>query len=96
MNYFNIQNNVRISTAVNINLSAQQWNLYTEFFPRYTIEKVATYLNNRFNQGYNRGMPKERLVEFVEDLMKQFSVYGASDGESRKVLDQLLEQVYPS
>lgn len=95
MNIFNLDPNVRISSAVNVNLSAQQWDLYTESFPRHTIEKVASYLNNRFNQGYNQGMTKERLSNFMDDLMETFSVYGANDRETRKVLNKLLEQVYP-
>lgn len=95
MNIFTIDTNVQMSAAININLSAQQWDLYTESFPRHTIEKVATYLNNRFNQGYNRGMKKEQLSGFMNDLMETFSVYGANDRESRKVLEMLLEKVYP-
>lgn len=95
MNIFNIDTNVRISTAVNINLSASQWDLHIESFPRQTIEKVATYLNNRFNNGYNRGMKKEELAVFMEDLMDHFRVYGAHEKETRRVLEKLIENVYP-
>lgn len=95
MNIFSIGTNVRISTAVNVNLSANQWDLHIESYPRHTIEKVATYLNNRFNNGYNRGMKKDELTAYMEDLMEHFSVYGAHEKESRRVLEKLIETVYP-
>jgi len=95
MNIFNLDTNIRISTAVNVNLSANQWDLHVESFPRYTVEQVATFLNKRFNTGYNRGMKKKELIAHMEDLMEQFSVYGATERETRKVLTKLLEQVYP-
>lgn len=95
MNIFNIDTNVKMSSAIVVNLSANDWSLHTGTFPRHTIEKVATYLNNRFNQGYNRGMKKEELYAFVMDLMNNFRVYGAADNEPRYVLSTLLEKVYP-
>jgi len=95
MNIFSIEKNIRMSTLVNVNLSASQWDLYTESFPRHTIEKVASFLNGRFNQGYNKGMSKEQLKTFMDQLMEQFSIYGANDKDTRKVLGLLLEKVYP-
>lgn len=95
MNIFSIDTNVKMSSAIVVNLSANDWSLHTGTVPRHTIEKVATYLNNRFNQGYNRGMTKEELSAFVTDLMNNFRIYGAAESEPRLVLDTLLEKVYP-
>lgn len=95
MNIFNIGNNIRMSTLVNINLSASQWDLHVESYPRHTIEKAANYLNNRFNQGYNKGLSKEQLKSSMEEIMSRFDIYGAAEKETRKVLENLLEKVYP-
>lgn len=95
MNIFSLDTNIRMSAAVNVNLSAQQWELYTESFPRHTIEKVASYLNNRFNQGYNQGMSRGDLEMFVTSLMSTFRIYGAANSEPRAVLNTLLKKVYP-
>lgn len=95
MNIFQLQSNVKIQTTVRVNLSAHEWNLNTQEFSRHTIESVASYLNRRFNEGYNRGLGRKKLETYVSDLMKQFEIYGANSKNSQKKLDSLLSAVYP-
>ena len=86
--------NIAIRTNISVYLSANQWNLKTDEFPRIVIEKVASFLNKRVMYEYNKGEPKEMLVQGVMSLADQFKIYGATSKETKKVLDNLLEQVY--
>lgn len=95
MNLFTLKQNVKFQAAVNVNLSANQWELDTENHSRHTIESVANYLNRRFNDGYNRGMNRSKLETFVSELMKQFELYGANNLLPRRKLIELLDMVYP-
>jgi hypothetical protein len=95
MNIFQLRSNVRVRATVNIDLSADQWELNTEGFPRTTMNQVATYLNKRFNFGYNKGMSKEELATYVQHLMGDFTVYGANEDKPKQVLESLIETVYP-
>lgn len=95
MNYFHITNNVKISTLVSVNLSANDWQLSTVDFPRPVIESVATLLNKRYNNGYNRGMSKCQLATHMQDLMNSMSAYGADGTGARDVLEGLLGKTYP-
>ena len=95
MNIFNLKTNIKFQAAVRVNLSANEWNLDTETHSRHTIESVANYLNRRFNDGYNRGMSRKKLEDFVVELMMQFGTYGASNLPVRRKLNELLDMVYP-
>lgn len=95
MNIFNLKSNIKLQTSVRVNLSANQWLLDTESHSRHTIETVANYLNRRFNDGYNRGMNRKKLENFVVELMNQFQVYGANNLPVRRKLIELLDMLYP-
>jgi len=95
MNIFQLQTNVKMQSSVRVNLSAHEWDLNTQEYSRHTIESVASYLNRRFNEGYNRGFNREKLENYVSDLMRQFEIYGANSIMSRQKLSNLLNTVYP-
>lgn len=95
MNHFNVSNNIRFSSLVSINLSANDWQLNTNVFPRPVIENVASFLNKRFNNGYNKGLQRQELVTSMRKLMEEFTPYGANDVNALGVLDSLVEKVYP-
>lgn len=95
MNYFHVTNNVRISTLVSVNLSANDWQLFTSNFSRPVIENVATLLNKRYNNGYNRGLNKDQLASHMRDLMNSLSMYGTMEQQPQNVLDSLLANTYP-
>ena len=86
--------NLSIRTNISVDMSASQWNLKTEEFPRNVIEKVASFLNKRVMFEFNKGEPKEVALQGVLSLADQFKIYGATSKETKKVLDNLLEQVY--
>ena len=86
--------NLSIRTNISVDMSANQWNLKTDEFPRIIIEKVASFLNKRVMYEYNKGEPKEVVLQGVLTLADQFKIYGADSKETKKVLDNLLEQVY--
>lgn len=94
MNISRPRNNVRKTSTVSIDLSAEEWELLTASFPRRIMEKVANYLNKRFSQGFNIGMKPNELRTSMDELMLSFAIYGAYDTEPRAVLEMLIEKCY--
>ena len=75
MNVFKPHPNIHIRTTVNVNLSAEQWALKTNEFPRVVIEKVADYLNKRVTLEYNKGEPLAGLQGGYNTLRDSFEIY---------------------
>lgn len=94
MNIAKLGTNVQMRSTVSVNLSAADWSLYTAAFSRTIIEKVASYLNGRFNQCYNLGMKEAELKEGMHALMASLATYGADDTEPRAILEDLCKKVY--
>ena len=79
MNVFKPHPNIHIRTTVNLNLSAEQWALKTDQFPRVIIEKVADYLNKRVTLEYNKGESIEGLQGGYNSLRDRFELYVTPD-----------------
>ena len=79
MNIFKPHPNIHIRTTVNLNLSAEQWSLRTDKFPRVIIEKVADYLNKRVTIEYNKGEPIEGMQVGYNSLRDRFEIYVTPD-----------------
>lgn len=94
MNVTKLGTNVRLRSTVSVNLSAADWALYTSAYSRVIIEKVANFLNGRFNYCYNIGMTEAELKERMASLMDSMATYGASDTEPRAILEDLCRKVY--
>lgn len=94
MNISKIKTNVRVSSTVSIDLSADEWGLDTKQTSRAIIDKVATYLNKRFSRGYNIGLTANELVDSMYELMGSFKIYGANHPEPNEVLKNLIYCVY--
>jgi len=94
MNLKKIHPNISIQTAIHVDLSADQWRLKTDQFPRTVIEQVASFMNKRLMMDFNRGESKEKLKERLNILAEDFTIYGATSPQTQKVLDNLLKQVY--
>jgi hypothetical protein len=94
MNVMKLSNNVSIRKQISVDLSANQWDLYTHSYSRTVIEKVANILNRRLVLAFNSGKRKEEVQSEMLALMDDFSVYGASDTEPRAVLNKLLNSLY--
>jgi hypothetical protein len=86
--------NVSIRTTVAVNLSAGQWALKTDKFPRTIIEKVADILNKRLTLEYNRGENRIKVKQSMQGLARSFEIYGATHADSEHVLDSLLDELY--
>lgn len=86
--------NVSIRTTVAINLSAEQWALKTDKFPRTIIERVADILNKRLTLTYNRGESRSDVKQSMQGLARSFEIYGATRPDTEQVLDNLLDQLY--
>lgn len=76
---------------VDINLSADDWDLYTR---EPGVEGVAASLNIRFNECVNMNMTRQETVAAMDKEMRLYRAWGASDSEPLYVLEQLLNEVY--
>lgn len=94
MNIAKLGTNIRLRSTVSVNLSAADWDLYTSAFSRVIIEKVANFLNGRFNYCYNTGLTEDELKSQMHALMDSMATYGASDTEPRAILEDLCRKVY--
>lgn len=95
MNTTTIHPNFRVSTQLTVDLSAAQWGLNTDKFPRLVIEKVANYLNQRVMREFNSGQPRHMVKFSFDALAKDFKIYGATDIRVNETLDLILNKAYP-
>lgn len=86
--------NVAIKTMISVNLSASQWKLSTEDFPRSVIESVANYINKRIMMTYNKGGNKGLVQIAFKSITDDFRIYGATSRETKKVFEKLLKEIY--
>jgi hypothetical protein len=77
-----------------VDLSANQWELYTRAYSRTVIERVANILNRRLVLCFNSGNSREQVEASMLALMEDFINYGASDTEPRAFIRQLLDSLY--
>lgn len=88
--------NIQIRTNVSVNLSAAQWELNTNEYPRSIIERVADLLNKRVANEFNKGESRTQVEISVTALSNSFKIYGATDNKTKQVLNQLLDNLYRS
>lgn len=75
-----------------INLNAEDWQLYDN--PH--AEEVAINLNNTFIACVNQGYNKSQTLTKMTHIMNINRSLGTTDSEPQRVLEDLLEAVYPS
>jgi hypothetical protein len=96
MQVVSVRNNVKVKSTVTVDLTPDEWQLYTSSFPRQEIERIADFMNKRFNHAYNQGCTKEELRKYMYEIMGLFDKYGAYDTEPLGVLEDLIEKIYPA
>lgn len=89
-------NNLTIKTVrtVTCDFSADQWDLYTNAFPRGVIENVANDLNSYLNELANNGYTKREIEDLMHIKLKSLAEYGAYDSEPLRFLERVLEEIY--
>ncbi len=89
MSYLKAKLNKRV--LVDVRLTPDDWDLYTS---EPEVERVAEYLNERFNEFVNAGWDRTLVRKSMDKHMRLYSAWGANDTEPHRVLEQLLEEVY--
>jgi len=86
---------VEMVKHVECNLSADQWELYTNSFPREEIEAVADKINKAFSFNYNElRLNRTQFIATMEKTLMQYKEFGAADTEPYRVLWTLTEAAY--
>lgn len=93
MQIFKPHPNVAVRATISVNLSADQWGLDTDKWPRVIIEKVADFLNKRFTMEYNKGEGIDTLRSDYNNLRESFVLYVTD--ETDQVFEKLINQVFP-
>lgn len=86
-----LKNKMNLTKRVNLKLTPDDWDLYTS---EPEVERVAEYLNERFNEFVNAGWDRTLVRQSMDKHMRLYSAWGANDTEPHYVLEQLLEEVY--
>lgn len=87
--------NIQIRTSISINLSASQWKLKIESYPRVIVEKVADFLNKRVTYEFNKGESRQKIIDSFDTLAKNFEIYGATSKETKAVFNGIINTVLP-
>lgn len=92
MNIYKPHPNVSFRTMVTIDLSASQWCLKTNDWPRTIIEQVANFLNKRLTLSFNIGDSKDNVRQQYNILTEQFNLYVTKDTDC--VFESLVDAMY--
>ncbi|CAB4195237.1 hypothetical protein UFOVP1298_5 [uncultured Caudovirales phage] len=84
--------NVSVSRTININLTAQQWQLYTA---TQDCEEVAEKLNRLVAVAINMSPTRGIAAREVGRVLSAYANYGASDSEPIHVATMLLDEAFP-
>lgn len=95
MNITNPHPNIQIRTSISLNLSASQWNLEVDKFPRTIVEKVADMLNKRVTTEFNKGEPIEKVQMAFNEAAKGFAMYGAESEKTKAVFSNVIKTIAP-
>ncbi len=86
-----LKNKMNLSKRVDVKLSPMDWELYTS---QPEVERVAEYLNERFNDYVNSGWDRKLVEQSMLKHMKLYRGWGAYDTEPLSVLATMLDEVY--
>ena len=86
-----LKNKLNKRVLVNVNLTPDDWDLYTS---EPEVERVAEYLNTRFNDCVNAGWARDLVQRTMYKEMNLYKHWGAFDTEPRSVLEELLDGVF--
>lgn len=84
--------NVKISKKIQINLTANQWELYDTNM--LGADKVASVLNQGMEIILNGSHNRINKENKIDSLLRAFSEFGSNDSEPRFVAYKLLEEMY--
>ncbi len=85
--------NVEIKVKeVKVNMSADQWELYTSMRG---ANIIAANLNRKFERCVRNGLSAEETYNVMSKMMSKYGKFGASDSEPRYHLDCLIRKVWP-
>lgn len=85
---------IEIRKIVKVNFSADQWELYTNSYPRDEIENIADALNNALQDYVNNDYTIIEARGGMHNVMCNYKEYGAYDSEPRALLEQALAEIY--
>ena len=85
---------VETKKIVTCNFSADQWELYTNAYPRDEIQAVADDLNRCLQDLADGDYPRGEALEYMHGKMKEYAKYGAYDSEPLYFLEDVLNEIY--
>jgi hypothetical protein len=86
-----LKNKMNLTKRVDVKLTPDDWDLYTD---QPEVERVAEYLNERFNDYVNAGWSRKLVEQSMLKDMKLYRGWGAYDTEPLSVLAIMLDEVY--
>lgn len=86
--------NMSVKKHIEVDFTAEQWDLFTHKYSYQEVKKVADDLNRCLEQEYNAGKSKMNVAMQVGNMMRSYSKYGANDSEPHWFLERVLNELY--
>ena len=83
----------RHATVVTLQLTADDWQLYTVSKPAECAE-AAAHLNQEIKTAINEGLNRDVVRSIAQTVMRKYADLGATDTEPRNVLEDVLDAVF--
>lgn len=84
--------NVTVETKLTINLTADQWQLYSTMTG---VDAVATMINRGLEKALNESANAGEAYAKASRILGLYSDFGATDSEPSFVLDKLIQLRFP-
>lgn len=85
---------IEIQRTIKVNITPEQWELYTDSFDAATMQTVAEQLNKSFEDAVNYGGSRSEVWQTVTATMNKLGQYGAADSEPYYVLENAMQTIF--
>lgn len=86
--------NLTLRREVNVDFTADQWQLYTASFPAAELAAAAQRLNQSLEAAVNSGADRSTVYSTMQTVMNELSSFGAADSEPIWFLQDVMEEIY--
>jgi hypothetical protein len=88
---------VTVSTVrtVSIDLTGEDWDLYTSVTPQDVIEAAVQDINATIASNFNVGRDRTTVARAGFAALSKYRALGATDSEPIAVLEELMENLFP-
>jgi hypothetical protein len=84
-----------VSTVRSIDLTGEDWDLYTSVTPKDVIEAAVQDINTTIADNFNAGRDRTAVACAGFAALAKYRALGATDSEPIAVLEELMDTLFP-